>query len=73
LTTHLSGDALGEDDVKVKVKKVIIDLPEARREAIDRIEAAAQDEDIVGKAQNNAEDSIRQFLISLGYKEVVFT
>ncbi len=48
-------------------------VEEARREAIDRIEQAARDEDIVQEAQNNAEDSVREFLISLGYKEVVFT
>jgi hypothetical protein len=48
-------------------------VEEARREALDKIEAAARDEDIVDQAQNNAEDSIRQFLISLGYKEVAFT
>ena len=45
----------------------------ARRESLDKIEAAARDEDIVEQAQNNAEDSIREFLTSLGYEKVVFT
>jgi hypothetical protein len=48
-------------------------VEEARRDAIDEIEEAARDEDLVDKAQNNAEDRIREFLISLGYEEVVFT
>jgi hypothetical protein len=48
-------------------------VEDARREAIGRIEQAARDEDIVEKAQNNAENSIREFLLSLGYEEVVFT
>jgi hypothetical protein len=47
-------------------------VEEARREAVDRIEAAAKDDDIVEKAQNNAEDSIREFLTSLGYEKVEF-
>ena len=48
-------------------------VEKARRKAIDRIEATARDEDLVEKAQSNAEDSIREFLISLGYEEVEFT
>lgn len=47
-------------------------VEEARREAINEIEKVARDEDLVGKAQNNAEDSIRAFVQSLGYDEVVF-
>jgi Protein of unknown function (DUF4230) len=47
-------------------------VEDARREAIDRIEADAWDEDLVAKAQTNAKDSIREFLMSLGYKKVVF-
>lgn len=47
-------------------------LEEARREAIDRIEEAAPEEDLVEKAQNNAENSMREFLTSIGYKRVVF-
>jgi hypothetical protein len=99
-------EELGEDDVRVEEKRVVIDLPEARildssldedntrlydwdrgffikgdyalveearREALDKVEAAARDEDIVEKAQGNAKDSIREFLTSLGYREVVFT
>jgi Protein of unknown function (DUF4230) len=48
-------------------------VEEARREALEKIEATARDEDIAQKAQNNAEDSIREFLISLGYDKVMFT
>lgn len=47
-------------------------VEEARRGAIEEIEQAARDEDIVEKAQNNAESSIREFLTSLGYEKVVF-
>lgn len=47
-------------------------LEEARREAIDRIEEAAPEEDLVEKAQNNAENIMREFLTSIGYKRVVF-
>ncbi len=48
-------------------------VEEARRSAIDEIEKAAQEADLVEKAQDNAEGSIREFLISLGYEELVFT
>jgi len=47
-------------------------VEEARRDAVDEIEVVARDEDIVGQAQNNAEDSIRGFLATLGYRKVVF-
>jgi hypothetical protein len=47
-------------------------IEEARRDAEDRI-VAARDNGIVEQVQNNAEDSIRGFLIILGYKEVVLT
>jgi hypothetical protein len=46
-------------------------VEDARREALDKIEAAARDEHIVEKAQTNAEASIREFLRSLGYQEVL--
>jgi len=48
-------------------------VEEARQDAVDEIEQTARDEDLVGKAQDNAEDSIRGFLTSLGYKKIVFT
>ncbi|MDQ4003711.1 MAG: DUF4230 domain-containing protein [Actinomycetota bacterium] len=38
-----------------------------------RILETAQENGILEQAQNNAEDSIRTFLNSLGYEEVVFT
>ena len=47
-------------------------VEDARREALDKIEAAARDEHIVEKAQNNAEASIREFLKFSGYKKVDF-
>src|SRR5215212_1734150 len=42
-------------------------VEEARRDAVDEIEQTAREEDLVDKAQSNAEDSIRGFLTSLGY------
>jgi hypothetical protein len=39
---------------------------------VDRIERAARDEDILDQAEQNAEDSIRAFVTSLGFKEVQF-
>jgi hypothetical protein len=47
-------------------------VEEARQDAVDEIEQTARDEDLVDKAQDNAEDSIRSFLTSLGYKKIVF-
>jgi hypothetical protein len=48
-------------------------IEEARLDAIDAIEEAAREEELLQKAQKNAEDSIRGFVQSLGYEEVVFT
>ncbi len=48
-------------------------LEEARRDAEEEMVKAAQENDLVAQAQNNAEDGIREFLISLGYEEVNFT
>lgn len=48
-------------------------LEEARRDAEDRMVEIARENGIVEQAENNAEDSIRQFLTSLGYDQVVFT
>ena len=47
-------------------------LEEARRDAEDEMVEAAQEQDLVAKAQNNAEEGIRGFLTSLGYTEVEF-
>lgn len=45
---------------------------EARREAITEIEAAARDNGILDRAQQNAETSLRSFTQSLGFEEVNF-
>lgn len=48
-------------------------LEEARRDAEDTMVGVARENDIIEQAQNNAEDSIRVLVNSLGYEEVVFT
>ena len=48
-------------------------VQEARREAEERILEAAEENGILEQAKSNAEDSIRAFVLSLGYEEVVFT
>lgn len=45
---------------------------EARDAAVDRIEETARDEDILDQAGQNAENSIRAFVTSLGFEEVRF-
>jgi hypothetical protein len=45
---------------------------EARDVAVDRIETAARDEDILNQAEQNAEISIHTFVTSLGFEEVRF-
>jgi hypothetical protein len=45
---------------------------EARGVAVDRIESAARDEDILDQAEQNAEESIRAFVTSLGFEAVRF-
>lgn len=45
---------------------------EARAVAVERIEEAARDEDIIAQARQNAESSIRAFVTSLGFGEVQF-
>jgi hypothetical protein len=45
---------------------------EARDVAVERIEKAARDEDILNQAEQNAENSIRTFVTSLGFEEVEF-
>jgi Protein of unknown function (DUF4230) len=77
---HVLDSSLDEDKTRVYdwdrsllVKGDYALVEEACQAALDKIEAVARDEEIVGQAQNNAEDSIREFLNSLGYKRVVFT
>jgi len=48
-------------------------LEEARRDGEDRMVETAREGGIIEQAQNNAEDSIRAFATSLGYRQVVFT
>ena len=45
---------------------------EARDVAVDRLEEAARDDDVLERAERNAEDNIRAFVISLGFEEVEF-
>ena len=47
-------------------------VEQARAAAVDRIEQAARDEDILDQAEQNAEDSIRAFVTALGFEEVRF-
>ena len=45
---------------------------EARDVAVDRLEQAARDDDVLERAERNAEDNIRAFVTSLGFEEVEF-
>ena len=47
-------------------------VEQARATAVDRIEQTARDEDILDQAEQNAEDSIRAFVVTLGFEEVRF-
>ena len=47
-------------------------VEEARAAAVDEIEGAARDEDILDQAEQNAENGIRAFVTSLGFEEVEF-
>jgi hypothetical protein len=47
-------------------------VEEARGAAVERIEQAARDENILENAERNAEDSIRAFVTTLGFEEVRF-
>ena len=47
-------------------------VEEARDVALDKIERVARDEDILDQAEQNAEDSIRAFVTTLGFEEVRF-
>ena len=48
-------------------------LEAARRKGEDRMVETTREGDIIEQAQNNAEESIRTFATSLGYRRVVFT
>ena len=48
-------------------------IEEARRDAEEQILDAAEENGILEQAESNAEDTIRAFMNSLGYEEVVFT
>ncbi len=47
-------------------------MEEARDEAVERVEEAARENDILDSARRNAEDSIRAFVTTLGFEEVEF-
>jgi hypothetical protein len=47
-------------------------VEEARDVALDKLERAARDEDILDQADQNAENSIRAFVTTLGFEEVRF-
>ena len=47
-------------------------VEQARAAALDRLEQTARDEDILEQAEQNAENGIRAFVTSLGFKEVRF-
>jgi hypothetical protein len=47
-------------------------VEEARDAAVDKIEEAARDEDILDQADKNAENGIRAFVTSLGFERVEF-
>jgi Protein of unknown function (DUF4230) len=47
-------------------------VEQARAAALDRIEQAARDEEILAQADQNAENGIRAFVTSLGFEEVRF-
>ncbi len=47
-------------------------VEEARGKAEEKVEAAARDNGVLDQAENNAEDSIRAFVKSLGFREVRF-
>ena len=47
-------------------------VEEARATAEEKVEAAARENGVLDQAQANAENSIRAFVKSLGFKEVQF-
>lgn len=71
-TLHEDETELYDWDRGLLVKGDYSMIDEARREATQEMEEAAREEDLVGKAQAKAEDSIGSFVRSLGFEEVVF-
>ena len=47
-------------------------VEQTRAAAVERVEEIARGEDILDQAEQNAEDSIRAFVTSLGFEEVRF-
>ena len=47
-------------------------VEKARLRAVEKIEAAARENEILDTAEQNAEDSIRAFVTTLGFDEVRF-
>ena len=47
-------------------------VEQTRAAAVERVEEVARGEDILDQAEQNAEDSIRAFVTSLGFEEVRF-
>jgi hypothetical protein len=47
-------------------------VEEARLQAVEKIKAAARENEILDTAENNAEDSVRAFVTTLGFEEVRF-
>jgi len=47
-------------------------VEEARSVAVGKIESAARDEDILAQAEQNAENSVRTFVMALGFEGVEF-
>ena len=47
-------------------------VEEARDAAVERVEDAALENDVLGQAETNAEESIRAFVLTLGFEEVEF-
>jgi Protein of unknown function (DUF4230) len=45
-------------------------VEEARLQAVEKIKVAAQENEILDTAENNAEDSVRAFVTTLGFEEV---
>jgi hypothetical protein len=47
-------------------------VEEARLQAVEKIKGAARENEILDTAENNAEDSVRAFVTTLGFEEVRF-
>jgi hypothetical protein len=75
LSTRLNEDETGVYDrdfgpLNLRPNDELVE--EARDEAVDRIEEAARENDVLDSARRNAEDSIRAFVTTLGFEEVEF-